>query len=79
MSFEVIDDLDNEYEAFCPKCNDGLNGSDHLNDNLKDYDFVVHFMCVDCCIEVIHKYPTEHLKKKVWDFFIENHNKTKNL
>ena len=67
MSFEVIDDLDNEYEALCPKCNDGLSGSDHPNDNPKDYDFVVHFMCVDCCIEVIHKYPTEALKKRVHD------------
>lgn len=67
MSFEVIDDLDNEYEAFCPKCNDGLGGRDHPNDNPKDYDFVVLFRCVDCCIEVIHKYPTETLKKRVHD------------
>ena len=67
MSFEVIDDLDNEYEALCPKCNDGLSGSDHPNDNPKDYDFVVLFCCVDCCIEVIHKYPTEALKKRVHD------------
>jgi hypothetical protein len=67
MSFEVIDDLDNEYEAFCPKCNDVLGGSDEPNDNPKDYDFVVRFGCVDCCIEVIHKYPTEDLKKRVYD------------
>ena len=67
MSFEVIDDLDNEYEALCPKCNDGLGGRDNPNDNPKDYDFVVSFGCVDCCIEVIHKYPTEALKKRVHD------------
>jgi len=55
-------------EGECPDCGDFLTANVVENNDVstfKDVNLIVEYMCVDCCVKIIYKYPTESFVTKV--------------